>query len=77
MTLVLATYLSFREELPVRDLSSSVATESVGEATWLIENRGLRRLPRRLSYTIQDGHTLWQVVVAGPPILLIDRKSVV
>jgi hypothetical protein len=69
--LVLAAYLSRREELPTWNLSPPSATETADDAVWTIENRGLRRLPRRLAYTIQDGNTLWRVAVAGPPILLV------
>lgn len=69
--LILAAYLSRRKELPTRDFAPPTTTETAGEAVWTIENRGLRRLPRRLVYTIQDGQTLWQVAVTGSPILLI------
>jgi len=68
---VLAAYLSRREELPTRDLAPPTVTETAGDAVWTIENRGLRRLPRRLAYAIQDGQTLWRVAVTGPPILLV------
>jgi|GEM_PF-2917311 len=68
---VLAAYLSHREELPTRDLSPPAATETAGEAVWTIENRGLRRLPRRLAYTIQDGSTLWRAAVTVPPPLAV------
>ncbi|EMA44000.1 hypothetical protein [Halococcus saccharolyticus] len=68
--LILAAYLSRREELPTQDFAPPTATETATDGVWTIENRGLRRLPRRLVYTIQDGQTLWRVAVTGPPILL-------
>lgn len=68
---VLGAYLARREELPTRDLTPPTATETAGEAVWTIENRGLRRLPRRLAYTIQDGSTLWRVAVTAPPLLAV------
>lgn len=69
--LVFAVYLARRDELPTADLSPPTASETTDEFVWTVEHRGLRRLPQRLSYTIQDGKTLWHVAVAVPPLLLV------
>lgn len=68
---VFAVYLARRDGLPTADLSPPSDSETADHVVWTVENRGLRRLPRRLSYTIQDGKTLWHVAVAVPPILLL------
>lgn len=69
--LVLGVYLTRREELPTQDLSAPESTEAADDAVWTVETRGLRRLPRRLAYSIHGGRTLWRVAVAVPPILLL------
>lgn len=69
--LVLAVYLSRRNELPTQDLSAPDSAGAVDDAVWTVETRGLRRLPRRLAYSIQGESTLWRVAVAVPPALLV------
>ncbi|WP_330631551.1 hypothetical protein [Halocatena halophila] len=69
--LVFAAYLTRRTELPANAAHSQTHSEPKSEFVWTIENRGLRRLPWRLAYAIQDGTTLWRVAKTTPLLLFI------
>ncbi len=69
--LVFAAYLTRRRELPPNAAHPQTHSEPESEFVWTIENRGLRRLPWRLAYAIQDGTTLWRVAKTTPLLLLV------